>query len=72
MLMLTLTDDGGGTEDAEPLLVTRADPPLVRAILAVLVEHLTGVPAGLPRDSGTRRQPLPATLIPVPQPGLES
>jgi hypothetical protein len=42
MLVLTLTDDRDGTDDAEPVLVTRADPSLVRAVLAVIVQHLGG------------------------------
>jgi hypothetical protein len=68
MLMFTLTDDGGGTDDAEPLLVTRADPSLVRAVLAVVVEHLAGVQPASPGDPGRRRQPSPATLTPVSRP----
>jgi hypothetical protein len=59
MLVLTLTDDRDGADDAEPVLVTRADPSLVRAVLAVVVQHLGG-------RAASRRGARPRVLPLVP------
>ena len=40
MRVLSITDEGDDPLDTAPLLVARADAPLVRAVLALLTEHL--------------------------------
>jgi hypothetical protein len=65
MFVLTIADDGADPDVTAPLLVARADGPLIRRVLGLVLADLEGSPASRRRR---RIRPPTVTLRPVPDP----